>query len=73
MEANARLLSVFSKTIYNVQIINLKKFRLNKLKSGNLCSKKFLFENFEVAKSFPSRQKKLKNANLSKCTDPLIV
>ena len=28
--------------------------------------------NFEVAKSFPSRQKKLKkSANLSKCTDPL--
>ena len=32
----------------------------SKLKSGNLCSKKFLFENFNVAKSFPSRQKKPK-------------
>jgi hypothetical protein len=30
----------------------------SKLKNGNLCAKKFLFENFQVAKSFPSRQKK---------------
>jgi hypothetical protein len=32
----------------------------SKLKSGNLRLKNFLFENYEVAKSFQSRQKKLK-------------
>ena len=31
----------------------------SKLKSSNLYSKNFLYENFKVAKSFPSRQEKV--------------
>jgi hypothetical protein len=42
------------------------KIKQSKLKSGNLCLKKFLSENFELAKSFPSRQKKLKKCKFVK-------
>jgi hypothetical protein len=60
--ANAGFLSVFSKDhLYNKnnrseenQIIQ------SELKSDNLRSIKFLFKNFEVGKSFPSREKKMK-------------
>ena len=62
----------FQKTIYKVKIIDLKKQIIqSEFKSGNLRLKYFLFENDEVAKNFPWRQKNWKSANLPKCTDPV--
>jgi hypothetical protein len=70
--ANARFLSFFQKTIYKVKIIGLKKNQIiqNELKSRNLRVKNFLSENYKVAKSFPSRQKKLKKSKSVKMHRP---
>jgi hypothetical protein len=48
-----------------------KQISRSKLKSGNFSKKKFLFENLEVAKSFSSKEKKWKSANLSNSTEAL--
>jgi hypothetical protein len=60
------------KTIYKVKEVDLKKLdHTKRAQKWQLTCENFLFENYAVAKSFPSRQKQIKSANLSKCTDPL--
>jgi hypothetical protein len=50
---------VFQKTIDKVKKSICKKNQIlqSELNSGNFCSKTFLSENFEVARSSPSREK----------------
>ena len=69
----SRFLVCFSKTIYKVKNYRSGKNQIirSKLKGGIFYLKILLLENSEVVKSLPSRERKLKSANLSLSTDAL--
>jgi hypothetical protein len=66
MEANARFFSVFSKDdlLSKNYCFEENKIIQSDLKSGNLRLKKFLFENYKEAKSFPSKEKKIEKVQI---------